>query len=82
MILAQHIKSYILKKNLFFFLFLAALPVVAQVKAPVEDSLEYDYYIIEGDTVARQHIDLDEVLILGRLKFENDLERRKYLILA
>lgn len=56
-------------------------PVVAQVEEPVEDTLEYEYYIIEGDTIARSHIDLDEVLVLGRLKFDNDLERRKYLIL-
>lgn len=81
MILAQQIKMKILKKYFFLFLFLITLPVVAQVKDPVEDTLEYQYFIIEGDTIAREHIDLDEVLILGRLNFENDLERRKYLIL-
>lgn len=70
-----------MKRLLFFFLFLGSLPVVAQVEEPVEDSLEYHYYIIEGDTVAREHIDLDEVLILGRLNFDSELERRKYLIL-
>lgn len=70
-----------MKKFLYLFLLFACFPVVAQVKEPVEDSLEYDYFIIEGDTIAREHIDLDEVLILGRLKFANDLERRKYLIL-
>ena len=70
-----------MKKSFFLFLLFATLPVVAQVKEPVEDTLEYEYFIIEGDTVAREHIDLDEVLILGRLNFENDLERRKYLIL-
>lgn len=58
-----------------------SVPVVAQVEEPAEDTLEYEYYIIEGDTIARTHIDLDEVLVLGRLKFDNDLERRKYLIL-
>ncbi|MHA6281140.1 DUF4294 domain-containing protein [Salinimicrobium sp. CAU 1759] len=70
-----------MKKFFILFLLFTTLPVVAQVKEPVEDTLEYDYFIIEGDTVAREHIDLDEVLILGRLSFENDLERRKYLIL-
>ena len=70
-----------MKKFLFLFLALASVPVVAQEKVPVEDTLQYEYFIIEGDTVAREHIDLDEVLILGRLSFENDLERRKYLIL-
>jgi hypothetical protein len=69
------------KKYFILFLFFTGLPVVAQVKEPVEDTLEYEYFIIEGDTVAREHIDLDEVLVLGRLKFDNNLERRKYLIL-
>jgi hypothetical protein len=69
------------KKFFILFLLFATLPVVAQVKEPVEDTLEYDYFIIEGDTIAREHIDLDEVLILGRLSFDNELERRKYLIL-
>jgi hypothetical protein len=58
-----------------------SLPVVAQEKRPVEDTIAYEYFIIEGDTVARQHIDLEEVLVLGRLKFDSELERRKYLIL-
>ena len=70
-----------MKKLFLLFLLFSTLPVVAQVKSPVEDTLQYEYFIIEGDTIAREHIDLDEVLILGRLKFENDLERRKYLIL-
>ncbi|WP_317172287.1 DUF4294 domain-containing protein [Salinimicrobium oceani] len=70
-----------LKKLLTVFLVLVAFPVFAQVKPPVEDSVDYEYYIIEGDTIARKQIDLDEVLILGRLKFDSDLERRKYLIL-
>lgn len=81
MILAQVLKTNILKNFLFFFLLFAPLSVLAQVEEPVEDTVDYEYYIIEGDTVARKQIDLDEVLILGRLKFDNDLERRKYLIL-
>lgn len=55
--------------------------VFAQESVPVVDTLEKDYIFIEGDSIAREHIDLDEVLILGRLKFDSDLERRKYLIL-
>ncbi|WP_235015681.1 DUF4294 domain-containing protein [Aquimarina sp. AU58] len=39
------------------------------------------YYIIEGDTIPHEAIDLDEVIILGRLNFKNKLARRKYLIL-
>ncbi|WP_445012718.1 DUF4294 domain-containing protein [Aquimarina penaris] len=39
------------------------------------------YYIVEGDTIPHEAIDLDEVVILGRLKFNDRLARRKYLIL-
>lgn len=70
-----------MRSILFFLLLVLSVPVVAQEQEPVEDTVQYDYYIIEGDTIARSHIDLDEVLVLGRLKFDNDLERRKYLIL-
>jgi hypothetical protein len=70
-----------LKRVLLILLVLMSLPVVAQEKRPVEDTIAYEYFIIEGDTVARQHIDLEEVLVLGRLKFDSELERRKYLIL-
>ena len=39
------------------------------------------YYIIEGDTIPRESIDLDEVIIFGKLKFKDNLARRRYLIL-
>ncbi|GGX25263.1 DUF4294 domain-containing protein [Aquimarina muelleri] len=39
------------------------------------------YYIIEGDTIPHEAIDLDEVVILGKLKFKDKLAKRKYLIL-
>ncbi|WP_417886717.1 DUF4294 domain-containing protein [Zunongwangia sp.] len=39
------------------------------------------YMIISGDSIAREHIDLDEVLILKRLHFKNSYDRRRYLIL-
>lgn len=58
----------------------------AQERYPTRDTLQRDtlqkeYYFIEGDSIAREHIDLDEVLILSRLKFDSELERRRYLIL-
>lgn len=56
--------------------------LAASQQFPVEqDSLQKEFIIIEGDTIAREYIDLEEVVVLGRLKFDNDLERRKYLIL-
>ncbi|GAA4279174.1 DUF4294 domain-containing protein [Aquimarina mytili] len=47
----------------------------------VDSSKYVQYYIIEGDTIPHEAIDLDEVVILGRLKFKDRLARRKYLIL-
>ncbi len=41
----------------------------------------YDYYIIEGDTIPRSAIDLNEVIVFKRLKFNSKEERRRYLIL-
>jgi hypothetical protein len=49
-----------------------------------ESTHEYNsdrYLIIEGDSIVKNHIDLDEVLVLPRLKFGDALERRRYLIL-
>ena len=46
-----------------------------------KDSTEVMYYIIEGDTIAREIIDLDEVILLDKLKFMSEQDRRRYLIL-
>lgn len=53
----------------------------SQTIEPASDTLEYEYFIVEGDTMVRETIALDEVLVLGKLKFKSDLDRRKYLIL-
>ena len=55
----------------------------SQVENKPQDSTEreYDYMIIEGDTIPREFIDLEEVIILNKIKFTSDLERRRYLIL-
>nr|WP_237708938.1 DUF4294 domain-containing protein [Gillisia marina] len=46
-----------------------------------QDTTQREYFIVMGDTVVRETIDLDEVLILGKLKFGSDQARRRYLIL-
>ncbi|WP_103072601.1 DUF4294 domain-containing protein [Aquimarina sediminis] len=52
------------------------------VDTTIVDTAGYvQYYIIEGDTIPHEAIDLDEVIILRKLKFKNKLARRKYLIL-
>tara|TARA_R100000935_G_scaffold55682_2_gene85981 strand:+ start:75492 stop:76154 length:663 start_codon:yes stop_codon:yes gene_type:complete len=45
------------------------------------DSLTTFYYIIEGDTIPREFIDLDEVVLLNKLEFNSKEDRRRYLIL-
>lgn len=48
-----------------------------------QDSLDADleYIIIEGDSVPRTSIDLDEVMLLHKLKFDSKEDRIRYLIL-
>ncbi len=45
------------------------------------DSTQTFYYIIEGDTIPREFIDLEEVVLLNKLEFNSKLDRRRYLIL-
>lgn len=46
-----------------------------------KDSSEVMYYFIEGDSIAREMIDLDEVILLDKLQFKSTEDRRQYLIL-
>ena len=46
-----------------FFLF-------SQIVEVEKDSTDYDYYIIEGDSIPRETINLDEVYVLNKLKFD------------
>ncbi len=62
----------------FFFILLNAW---SQTNEPEQDTIQKEYFIVMGDTVVREVIDLDEVLILGKLKFGSDHARRRYLIL-
>lgn len=45
------------------------------------DTSEAFYYIIEGDSIPREFIDLDEVVLLNKMEFTSKLDRRRYLIL-
>ena len=46
-----------------------------------KDSVDTFYYIIEGDTIPREFIDLEEVVLLNKLEFTSKEDRRRYLIL-
>ena len=44
------------------------------------DTTNY-YYIIKGDSIPREFIDLEEVILLNKLQFTSKEDRRRYLIL-
>tara|TARA_R110002049_G_scaffold120307_3_gene274723 strand:+ start:1293 stop:1970 length:678 start_codon:yes stop_codon:yes gene_type:complete len=64
----------------FIILFFPVL-LFAQVTDIVQDSTEVTYLIIEGDSVPRTSINLDEVMLLHKLKFDSKKDRIRYLIL-
>lgn len=68
-----------------FFFFVGLFGLNAQIdleEAKKEnDSSQVFYYIIEGDSIARDMISLDEVILLEKLHFNSENERRSYLIL-
>jgi len=68
-------------KYLSYIFFVFPLLIFAQVKEVEQDSTEYKYIIIEGDSIPRTAIDLDEVMLLHRLKFDSKEDRRSDLIL-
>ena len=62
-------------------LILLCLPVLLQAQIRDEDDQDYDYILIEGDSIAHDIINLDEVKLLHKLKFNSNEDRRRYLIL-
>ncbi len=55
--------------------------IFAQIEEVEQDSTEYEYIIVEGDSIHRIAINLDEVMLLHKLKFNSKEDRRRYLIL-
>ncbi|MDO6597483.1 DUF4294 domain-containing protein [Oceanihabitans sp. 2_MG-2023] len=53
----------------------------AQIKEVAKDTTDYEYIIVEGDSIATSSIDLDEVMLLNKLKFDSRADRKRYLIL-
>ncbi|MDC1197323.1 DUF4294 domain-containing protein [Algibacter sp.] len=64
-----------------YILIVFPLILFAQVKVIEQDSLPNKYLIIKGDSVPRTYIDLDEVMLLHKLKFDSKKDRIRYLIL-
>ncbi|HET8838606.1 MAG TPA: DUF4294 domain-containing protein [Flavobacteriaceae bacterium] len=51
-----------------------------QIDSIAKDSVPVQY-IVMGDSIPVDAIDLDKVVVLGKLKFKNPQEQRRYLIL-
>ncbi len=68
-------------KYLSYIFFLFPLLIFAQVEEVEQDSIEYEYIIVEGDSIPRTAINLDEVMLLHKLKFNSKEDRKRYLIL-
>ena len=74
------------EKHLLTIIFtLLSTVLFAQGTEPVNekeaDTIEKFYYIVKGDTIAREFINLEEVVLLNKLKFNSKEDRRRYLIL-
>jgi len=70
-------------KHLYIYVILISVQIsFAQDYTEIKnDSTESFYYIIEGDTIPKEFIDLEEVVLLNKLEFNNKQDRRRYLIL-
>ena len=66
-------------KQYLFFLFLFSTFISSSQQ--IDDDTATDYIRIEGDTIVKGSIGLNEVLLLPRRPFKNSEEIRKYLIL-
>jgi len=67
---------YVLYIILFF-----PLCLVAQIEPVEQDSTVVEYIYVKGDSIPKTAIDLNEVLLLHKLKFSGKEERIDYLIL-
>ena len=68
-------------KNFIYLILLFPMFCFAQRPIVAKDTTTYDYYYIEGDSIPKTQIDLDEVILLHKLEFTSKEERRRYLIL-
>ena len=68
-------------KYLFYILFIFPMVLTAQVEPVVQDSTVVEYILVDGDSIPKTAIDLNEVLLLPKLKFASKEDRITYLIL-
>lgn len=70
-----------MKRFIFLILYLTSVEARSQEPVVQIDSVVKQFFIVQGDTIARESIDLDEVVILGKISFKSSQDRHKYLIL-
>ena len=70
-----------MKKILFSILLFLPILLFAQVDEEEYDQQDYDFIIIEGDSIPKEFINLEEVKLLHKLKFDSKNDRKRYLIL-
>nr|WP_321245286.1 DUF4294 domain-containing protein [uncultured Psychroserpens sp.] len=68
-------------KYLFYILFIFPIMLTAQIEPVVQDSTAVEYILVDGDSIPKTAIDLNEVLLLPKLKFASKEDRITYLIL-
>jgi len=68
-------------KNLIYIFFILPFLGSAQIAEKERDSTKYEYFFVEGDTIHKDAIDLDEVMLFNKLEFKDRQERVRYLIL-
>lgn len=68
-------------KHLIYLLVFIPCLVFSQIQEKEQDSTVYQYYIVKGDTIHKDVIDLDEIMLFNKLKFKDKQERIRYLIL-
>ncbi len=57
------------------------LLIAQEINKVKQDSTDVEYVVIEGDSIPKTAIDLDEVMLLHRLKFTSKKNWRRYMIL-
>ncbi|WP_452224765.1 DUF4294 domain-containing protein [Lacinutrix chionoecetis] len=68
-------------KHIVLLLLVFPMLIFGQSPEVEQDSTEVEYMIIEGDSIPREAINLEEVMLLHKLKFDSKENRRRYYIL-
>ncbi len=68
-------------RNIIYILLFFPQLAFTQINEVEQDSTVYEYIIVKGDSIPVTAIDLEEVMLLHKLKFDGKKDRRRYLIL-